>query len=72
MIRLDFGQIEVLDDAMAAVLRQKNPAERINIGFAIWTSAHNMLTSHIKTTHPTWDRKQVEREVARRLLHGSL
>jgi hypothetical protein len=72
MIRLDSGQIEVLDDAMAEVLRQKNPAERIGIGFTIWTSAHNMLTSHIKTTHPAWDSKQVEQEVARRLLHGAV
>lgn len=71
-MRLDSGQIEVVDDAMAEVLRQKKPAERISIGFAIWTSAYNMLTAHMKATHPAWSKKQVEREVARRMLHGSL
>mgnify|MGYP003416368647 FL=1 len=32
-MRLDKGQIEVVDDAMAEVLRHKTPAERIHIGF---------------------------------------
>ncbi len=72
MIRLDSGQIEVLDDAMAEVLRRKLPAERIQIGFSIWTSAHDMLTVHIRKKHPDWDEKQVALEVTRRLLHGAV
>ena len=32
-MRLDSGQIEVVDDAMAEVLRRKEPWERIAIGF---------------------------------------
>jgi len=31
MVRLDDGQIEVLSDEMAAVLRQKTGAERLGI-----------------------------------------
>lgn len=72
MLRLDAGQIEVVDDAMAEILKQKKPSERIRIGFTLWESAHNMLTLHIRKTHPGWDDKQVEREVARRFLHGAL
>jgi hypothetical protein len=30
-MRLDRGQIEVLDEAMAEVLRRKTPAERISV-----------------------------------------
>lgn len=71
-MRLDAGQIEVLDDYMAAVLREKKPAERLRIGFDIWTSAHAMLTAHIKSLHPDWDAKQVQGEVTRRFLHGAL
>ena len=71
-MRLDAGQIEVLDDSMADVLRKKRPAERIRIGFDIWTSAHAMLTAHIKSIHPDWVREHVEREVTRRFLHGTL
>ena len=32
-MRLDAGQIEVVDDIMAEVLRHKTPAERLRIGF---------------------------------------
>jgi hypothetical protein len=71
-MRLDPGQIEAVDDAMAEVLKQKTPAERIKIGFKLWTSAHDMLTVHIRKTHPDWDKKKVDQEVARRFLHGSL
>ena len=71
-LRLDRGQIEVVDDKMAEVLRHKSPAERIRIGFSIWTSARNMLVVHLKKTHPAWDRERIEQEVARRLSHGSI
>jgi hypothetical protein len=71
-VRLDAGQIEILDDAMADVLRKKRPAERIRIGFDIWTSAHGMLTAYLKSIHPDWDREHVEREVTRRFQHGTL
>ncbi len=70
--RLDPRQVEVLDEAMAEVLRQKRPQDRLQIGFNLWISAHKMLTSHIRDTHPDWDEKAVEREVARRLRHGAL
>jgi hypothetical protein len=72
MFRLDKGQIEVVDDAMAAVLKRKTPAERIRIGFTLWSSAHEMLMVHIRKTHPDWSGKRVEQEVARRFLHGAL
>ena len=33
--------IEVIDDAMAEVLRRKTPQERLAIAFNMWTSAKN-------------------------------
>ena len=71
-LRLDRGQIEVVDDAMAEVLRCKTPAQRIGIGFALWTSAHGMLITYLKRTHPEWSTEMVEKEVARRLSHGAV
>ena len=32
-LRLDDGRIEVVDDAVAEILRCKTPAERIKLGF---------------------------------------
>lgn len=68
--RLDPGQIEVVDDVMAEILRRKTPLERIEIGFKLWTSARKMLTAHLKSSHPDWDDKQISKEVAKRLSHG--
>ncbi len=71
-MRLDKGQIEVVDDAMAEVLKGKTPADRIRIGFNLWLSAHDMLIIHLKDTHPEWSSDMVEKEVARRFLHGAV
>ena len=71
-LRLDGGQIEVVDDAMAEILRHKTPAERIRIGFALWTSARRMLMTHLKKAHPDWDKGRVEKEVVKRLSHGAI
>ena len=68
--KLEPRQIEVVDDVMAEILRKKTPAERIQIGFSLWTSARKMLTAHLKSTHPDWDEKQISQEVAKRLSHG--
>ena len=71
-MRLDRGQIEVMDEIMAEVLRAKTPAERLRIGFGFWTSAQQMLQTHLATRHPDWDATRVSREVARRLSHGAV
>jgi len=71
-LRLDQGQIEMVDDTIAEILRRKTPAERIRIGFAMWTSVRNMLMAHLKKTHPEWNNDRVEKEVARRLSHGAI
>lgn len=71
-MRLDLRQIEVMDDAMAEVLRRKTPAERIAIGFALWTSARRMLIAHLTRSHPDWDEGRIQSEVAKRLSHGAV
>jgi Rv0078B-related antitoxin len=70
-MRLDDGQIEVLDSAMAEVLRHKTPAQRLQIGFALWDSTKRMLTAHLSADHPDWTLKRITQEVVRRLSHGA-
>ncbi|BFU90832.1 MAG TPA: hypothetical protein VN666_09635 [Nitrospira sp.] len=70
-MRLDDGQIEVLDSAMVEVLRHKTPAQRLQIGFALWDSAKRMLRTHLSVEHPDWTPNRISREVARRLSHGA-
>ena len=69
--RLDPRRIEVMDDEMAAVLRAKSGAERLQIAFGMFESARRMLTSMLKADHPDWSEERLRREVARRLAHES-
>lgn len=70
--RLDPGQIEIVDDAMAKVLQKKEPWERIAIGFNLWIGVWKMLSAHLASTHPDWNQEQVRREVVRRMSHGAV
>ncbi len=71
MLRLDAGQIEVIDDQMAAVIRQKSGAERLAIANGLYLSVRRMLTNHLRSEHPEWSDEQVTGEVARRISRGS-
>lgn len=71
-MRLDPGQIEVMDDRMAEILRQKTGAERLAIANGMYASARRMLISHLRTAHPDWSDEQVMHEAARRLSHGAV
>jgi hypothetical protein len=64
--------IEVMDDAMADVLRQKTEVERLQIAAQMWKSARVILRGVIVTEHPEWDDDQVNREIARRISHGAV
>ncbi len=68
----DLRRIEVIDDAMAEVLRRKTPAERLAIGFGLWRSARKLLRGQLASLHPEWDSERLNREVARRLSHGAV
>ncbi|MBI5232827.1 MAG: hypothetical protein HY880_00575 [Deltaproteobacteria bacterium] len=70
--RLDSGQIEVLDDKVAWILKKKSHLERLKCAFDIWHSARLQIAFYIKSLHPEWDEEKVQKEVARRLSHGAV
>jgi len=63
--------IEIIDDKMAEVLRNKTPQERLAIAFNMWESAKKQIESHLITMHPEWTEKEIRREVIKRLSHGN-
>jgi hypothetical protein len=69
--RLDPGQIEVIDDALAEVLRRKTPAERIAMIFAANRTMRLLIEGSLRTRHPDWDDARLLAEVARRMNRGS-
>ena len=68
----EIRRIEVVDEAMAEVLRRKTPAERLAIGFGLWRSARKLLRGQLASLHPEWDAEQLDREVVWRLSHGAV
>ena len=69
--RLDDGQIEVVDDRLAEVLRRKTPAERVAMVSAAHRTARLLIEGHLRTRNPDWDDARVSAEVARRMLRGA-
>ena len=69
--RLDPGQIEVVEEAVAAILRQKTIAERIALTAAAHRTARALLTAQVRSQHADWSDDAVAREVARRLTRGT-
>ena len=65
------ARIEVIDEAMARVLRAKSGAERLRLASAMYRSARRMLESHLRAQHPDWDAAHVARVASRRLSHGA-
>ncbi|HLP48878.1 MAG TPA: hypothetical protein VK186_00120 [Candidatus Deferrimicrobium sp.] len=71
-LRLDAGQIEVIDDDCARIYASKSPAERLKIASGMWRSAQKLLKAAIKSQHPHWSEQEVRGELIRRLSHGAL
>jgi len=69
--RLDDGQIEVLDDAVAEVLRRKTPAERVAMVFECNRTMRLLIEGRLRTDHPDWDDARVSAEVAGRMMRGT-
>jgi hypothetical protein len=66
--RLDDGQIEVIDDDMAAVMRSKEVYERIAMIGECNETMRFLIAAHLRERHPDWTQQQIETEIARRML----
>ena len=62
--------LELLDDAMAQVLREKSVAQRLAIGNSLWIYARDLMQSVLRQEHPEWSDEEIQRRVARRMSHG--
>lgn len=71
-MRLDRGQIEVMDEAMVEVYRRKTPAQRLAVAFGLWSATRQFLLNVVRDQHPNWGDQRVRREVARRMSGGAI
>ncbi len=63
--------VEVIDEQMAAILRQKSMAEKIAMVGAAHRTARSLIRCGVKLQHPDWTEQEVHDEVLRRLLNGT-
>lgn len=68
---MDRGQIEVIDDAMAQVLRAKTISQRVAMVFDANRTMRKLIEAPLRSKHPDWTDQQIKQEVARRMLRGS-
>ena len=68
--RLDDGQIEVVDRALADVLRRKTPAERVEMIASANRTMRQLIEGRLRTRHPEWTDAEVAAAIARRMLSG--
>jgi hypothetical protein len=67
----DPKRIEVVDEAVAANLRTKTPAEKVAMASAANRTARLMLQARIGEMYPNWTESEVMAEVARRMRGGA-
>jgi hypothetical protein len=63
-------RIEAIDDDLADALRDKSPAERIQMIGAANRTARLLAAAGIRYQHPDWTEEQVNVEVIRRVCGG--
>jgi Rv0078B-related antitoxin len=63
-------QVEVVDEAVAAILRTKTPAERLEMAAASGRMVRMMVRAAIQTDHPDWSEEQIRAEIVRRIHNG--
>ncbi|QNN24423.1 hypothetical protein HED60_19805 [Planctomycetales bacterium ZRK34] len=70
-MRLDDGQIEVMDEAMVPVLRSLTGSQRVQSMFDMMEFGRDTVLAAVRQKHPDWTQEQVNREAMRRLFtHG--
>lgn len=65
---LDPKCIEVVDDAIAEILRRKTPQERVAMCADTNRAARLLLASNLRKQHADWSDEMIRRQVARRML----
>jgi hypothetical protein len=68
---LDPRRIELLEDAMVEILRQKTPAERLAMGLEMNRTARLMIAAGLRDYHPDWTEQEILAELGRRMLDGT-
>jgi len=70
-LRLDRGQIEVIDDKVAEIMKTKSGQERLNMVWDAWTYFDKRIRVYLKNRHPEWTERQIQKEIVNRVTYGT-
>jgi hypothetical protein len=62
---------EVIEDAMAEVMRRKTGAQRLAIVDSLYRGAWALVEGNVRSSHPDWDDARVRAAVAARMAGGT-
>ena len=62
-------QLEVADDVMIALSRQKTPLELTFLASRMFSAARDRLNAYLRQQHPDWTDARLHAELLRRI-HG--
>jgi hypothetical protein len=65
--RPDFYRIEIIDPAVAAILRRKTITERVAMILDANATMRQLIEAPLRARHSDWNNQQIRREVARRM-----
>ena len=71
-MEIDSRNIEVPDELMVEILKNKSPQQRLQIAFNMWSFAKKQLINYLHALYPDWDENKIHKEVIRRLSHGAI
>ncbi len=70
-MRLDKGQIEVVDEKVAEILRTKTGQERLKMVWDSWTFFYQRLQAYLRNAHPEWTQEEIQKEIVKRISYGT-
>jgi hypothetical protein len=70
-LRLDPGQIEVIDDRIAEIMKKKSGQERLNMVWEAWSFFRKRIRVYLKNRHPEWTEAQIQKEIFNRVTYGT-
>ncbi len=70
-LRLDRGQIEVVDDKVAEIIKMKSGRERLNMVWEAWAFFEKTIRAYLRNIHPEWTEEQIRNEIVKRVTYRS-
>lgn len=59
------------DEAMISIYRDKEPYQRLEIAFGLWSFARSLVKDGLRSIHPDWPESLLDAEAAKRMLHAA-